>query len=235
MPAPPRSGVRRPVLPPRPSIQAVADSIGDEPESLADLAGGRADPDFLALQIDNDLDARVWMGTRAHDRVMRAGALVGRSLYDEIEKSLYQQESYDEFETRLLKRLGVGPNEETIGNAALRALDATLDNEVRLAWNEGILAAVGDEAMVAVWRAELDDATTPGCWDNHGRLMEELDETPPRHPRCRCSPYSIPDPNSPDPDWARLGREILEEMAEERDSGGALMEADRVPQEAGLA
>ena len=237
----------RPLLSPRPlgagppyarrtlPSPEVAETIGDLsslidelPATLGGVAGeaGVAEA-ILALQVDRNLDARIWAGTQVTDRVQHTMRIVGRDLYGEIEKSLLAQESFDEFEARMMRRMGIGALEKDTGGAAMRAIELEMDTETRLAWNDGIEAANQQEDTITVWAAEMDDVTTQGCWDSHGFTFEELGARPPRHFRCRCGPKIVPNPDSNDPEWARLGQDIIEEMAAERESGEGLQESVR--------
>lgn len=217
--------------PPPPGYQVVdAVSVGDlataidDPDLWNRIVDDEGDVNLLALQIDRDLSSRVWAGTTRMDRQNRAIRVVGQTLYDEIEKSLLQQEDFDSFEARLLKRMGVGPMEKDTGGRALRSIETALEHETRLAWNRGIAVANQQEDTVTVWNAVLDDVTTAGCWDNHGKPLDELDDEIPRHFGCRCSPRIVPDPDSQDPDWAALGQSILDDMADEREAGEGVPE-----------
>lgn len=208
---------------------AVRDSILDSPRTVRAVAGhAGVNEDLLALQIDRSLNSQVWAGTTTQDRLARVGSILKRSLFEEIEKSLYAQESYDEFEARMMRSMGVGPVETRTGNAALRAMDLAVETEARLGWGEGMRAANQAEDTIEVWRARMDDRTTAGCWNNHGKPMTKARGPLPRHPRCRCEPYTIPDPNSADPKWAKLGRDIMADMEAERESGEGLEESVRV-------
>lgn len=215
-----------------PTVRALVDTIAGLPDNPTAVGQAeRISPEMLTVQIDRSLSAGVWNGTTFTDRLTRAVTSASRTLVDEVEKSLLGQESYDDFERRMLGRLGVGPMEPDTGGAAMRALDTFLDTEVRVAWGEGLVTVNQVEDTVLVARAVLDDRTTLGCWQAHGRTREELgaDYTLPRHWRCRCDWLTVPNPASANREWAAMGQAILDEMAEERDAGDAEMMERWVP------
>lgn len=211
------------------TVGEVVDAIDALPDTPGGVGGETGvNPDLLALHIDQHLDATVWNGTQAPDREMNTIRIVGQAFADEVYRSLGAQESYDEFEARMFQRMGIGEMESDTGTAAMRALDLELETETRLAWNAGLIAANADEDTELVWRAQMDDRTTEGCWQNHGFTSDQLgDPALPRHYRCRCDWWTIPNPDSEDPDTADEGQSILDEMAAERESGQGVMESGR--------
>lgn len=185
---------------------------------------------IVAAKIDAKLEKHSVAGTTYDQRLSHLVSDANRAITDALAKSLMGQESYDEFRTRMLKRLGV--KDET-AKGPLATLQRQMRSEARVAWNEAKLIVtrhIGGDDQVAVWRAILDDSTTPGCWVRHGRLIEEElgGEVPLRHWGCRCDVILIPNPSSDDPEWAALGQEILDEMAAEREQDG-LQESARWP------
>jgi len=172
----------------------------------------------LLLAIDRKLDERVVAGTNFADRFTQLNRSLAAEVVLQLDRSLVAQETYEEFEGRMLDALGV---EEVEPAGALAKLDAYFYGEAKLAYNEAMQEANRQEETVTVWRAQLDNVTTPGCWARHGlRIEEDLGgEVPPRHPRCRCDVLTIPDPESEDEEWAALGQETLDEMEAERREG----------------
>lgn len=176
----------------------------------------------VGLAIDARLADHVFSGTTFEQRIEHLVNGANRAIAEAIGTSLVEQESYDEFRDRMLKKMGVVNPEQPGG--PLAKFQRQMRAEARLAWNESIIIVnrhVGGGDQVAVWEARLDDRTTPQCWEHHGRLIEtELQgETPPLHWGCRCKPRLIPNPWSADPEWAALGQAILAEMAAEREQG----------------
>lgn len=171
--------------------------------------------DSVTLQIDSALDGAVWNGTTFEDRTVHATSLAARDLVTEMERSLMQQESYDDFADRMLGEMGV---DTSASKGVLGGLINQLKNESRLAWNTSMVAANDDEDTIIVSESVLDPVTTTQeCWDRHGVPLEDIGETMPYHWGCKCGPRTIPNPNSTNPDWAALGQQIMEEMAAERD------------------
>jgi hypothetical protein len=206
-------------------------------EELADLGLELGvSEDFLGVEIDGNLNQRIWAGTQPADRVLYASKTFRDDLLKQVERSLLAQETYDEFTNRLDTQLGIaeeGPERGPLGRAI-----RYLEHEGRLAWNTSMASANAQAGTVPVWLAILDDRTTPGCWERHGkRINEELNgKTPPRHWGCRCAIIFVPDPDHGDAAWSKMGQEYLEELADERDSGApvatepddvAMLEADR--------
>lgn len=170
----------------------------------------------LVMRIDSVLDDAVWQGTRAIDRVTHLTSQFVPTLLTELNRSLHQQENYDEFEDRLLRAVGIEDPDAPAG--VLGDLDRLLSQEVRLAYNEGMVALNDGPGMIPVWEAILDDRTTPGCWANHGQRIEDLGGTvPPLHWSCRCSVRMVPDSGSSDPEFAALGAAVLEDMRADRE------------------
>ncbi len=168
--------------PPHPDPPSLLRERDTEPSAVAVSTPPPADTDALAVRIDSQLDAEIWHGSQFVDRVNGTIRIVGQSMADEIQRSLFAQESYDEFEARML---GFAPLEPETGSAAMRAMDLALDTEVRRAWNAGIEAAMaGDEDTLTVWRAQMDDRTTEMCWQRHGLELNTIGARPPAHFRC---------------------------------------------------
>lgn len=182
-----------------------------------------ADEDTVALHIDRKLHAEVWNGTRFTDRVNYLSNELAKDLVGGIERSMLAQESYGEFEGRLFKEMGLDTPEPA---GRLAKLNTQLDQEIKMGWNRALVDVNSAPDTVVVWEAVLDDRTTQVCWDKHGTVIGD-GELPPEHYNCRCAPKTIPSPDSNDEAWASLGASILEEMAEERDSGSALNESAR--------
>lgn len=139
--------------------------------------------DTLALQLNRNLDARVWNGTRFTDRAAHLSGGLGKLITNELEKSLLAQETYEAFEARMLGKLGVTDIAEPLG--PLRDMDNMLRSEAKIAWNEGMLTANQAETdTVPVWRCQLRPTSTAGCVANHGQLIDELGESPLAHWGC---------------------------------------------------
>lgn len=181
--------------------------------------------DDVTLRIDQSLDT-TWNGSRTVDRIARVTQKYERTVLDEIEKSLLNQESYDEFTSRLIDTLGVRGGEPM---GPLRDMAVALEDESRVAWVRSLEQYNRQPDTVTLWHAELDDRTTPGCWENHGKRLDQLAAAMPRHTGCRCKPLTVPNPDSSNASWARMGQEIVEEMAEERESGSAVARESDVP------
>lgn len=189
-----------------------------KPVSLLDWAQEHGlNDDTLALQIDRSLDSTVWRGTRFVDRAQHFANTLDKTIVGEMEKSLLAQESFRDFETRMLQKLGVSNLREPAG--PLRDMEIQLEAEARIAWNQGMLALQpqGVNADTALfWRSALIATTTQHCADNHGRLISELGEMPLAHIGCLCDAIQGPNPDSPDPEIAAEGRLFVETMAAER-------------------
>ncbi len=178
----------------------------------------------VALQIDAKLEKHSFAGTTYDQRLNHLITDANRAITEALGKSLMAQDSYDDFRARMLKKIGVKNPEEKATKGPLANLQKQMRTEARVAWNEAKVIVnrhMGGSDQVSVWRSVLDDRTTPLCWNRHGRLIEaELGgQTPAAHWGCRCDVILIPNPDSADPEWAALGQEILEEMAQERDQG----------------
>lgn len=182
-----------------------------------------ADENTVALHIDRKLQAEVWNGTRFTDRVSYLSNEMAKDLVGEVERSMLAQESYDEFEGRLFKNLGLDTPEPA---GRLAKLNNQLGQEIKMGWNRALVDVNDAPDTIVVSEAELDDRTTQGCWDKHGTILAD-GEFGLYHWGCRCRPRTIPSPDSDNAEWAALGQSILEEMAEERDSGSALNESAR--------
>lgn len=180
--------------------------------------------DALTIELDQQIGDSVWAGSTLWDRTAHMLGNLSSDVMGAIEQSLLAQESYETFEARMLKALGI-PEPGRDPSALLADLDTQLWNEAKLAWNRGMVIANDQEDTILVWRAELDDRTTPGCWARHGRPITALHgEMPPRHYNCRCDVITVPNPYAADAEWAAFGQEILDEMAAEREGGQAVME-----------
>jgi len=173
---------------------------------------------ILALQIDRNLEGRIWAGTTLNDRTRRAGGTLSRDLLGQVERSLFNQESYEEFEGRMLKHLGISTETPS---GTLAKLEQQLYMEAKLGWNTAMASKNVQVGTVPIWRVyAFDDSLTPGCLRNHGKIVttQLRGRTPPRHWGCRCDTIQVPDPTSLDAKWAALGRETIDAMIEERES-----------------
>jgi len=159
---------------------------------------------------------RIWQGTTVDDRVTHTTTIAGRDLLTSIERSLVQQESYEEFERRLFTELGIA--DPGVPRGMLSDFDTQLKNEAKLAWNEGMVVAHSEDTsgdVVLVWKAEIDGATTPGCRRNHGKTIDEIDDPQmPRHWNCRCEWLTLENPDNNDESAA-----MIEEMRAESKGG----------------
>lgn len=199
-------------LPPEVSALAADEGFGEE---------------SLTLQIDRKLNHRVWLGTRYEDRAMRQVGNLGRTLVTEIERSLLGQEQFDDFEQRMQKLLGIDRDHK---GRALLDMNNQLQAEVRLAYNETMASVNQQTDTILVSRAQLDESTTPTCWRRHGVSIEEIGETPQYHFGCRCDVLTVPNPESVNADWAKLGQSILADMkAEREESEPVAREVDAIP------
>ena len=185
-------------------------------EDLIELANEMALPEeTLALRIDASLDSQIWNGTTFMDRTSHAVSTTARDLVTQMERSLMQQESYDEFSHRMMKQMGI---EDTSAKGVLRDWINQLTTEASTAWNQAMVAANQSYDTTLVWESVLEDTTTEECGNNHGRLIDVVSEDIPAHFRCKCGWRTIPNPNSSDPDTAAEGQAILDEMAAEREA-----------------
>lgn len=174
----------------------------------------------VTLRIDRRLNTSTWNGSRMADRVSRLSRHYEEELLDQIEASLLNQESYDDFANRLTGNIGVKYREP---QGPLGDMIFAVDNESRIAWGDALLRYNRQPDTVNVWAAELDESTTPGCWNSHGKYGENLHgATVPRHFGCRCKWLSVPNPESKNEEWAAMGRDVIEEMILERESGNAV-------------
>lgn len=186
--------------------------------------------DTLALQLNRNLDARVWNGTRFTDRAAHLSGGLGKLITNELEKSLLAQETYEAFEARMLGKLGVTNIAEPLG--PLRDMDNMLRSEAKIAWNEGMLTANQSESDTAlVWRCQLKPTSTAECVRNHGMLIDDVGYTPLAHHGCGCDVISCPDSESDDPAIAAAGQAFLAAMAAEREAheqqyGDVMQEAE---------
>jgi len=153
----------------------------DQPSQLAKSYG--ISEDTLVLQIDRQMNERVWAGGKFVDRNITLEANTYRKLLGEIERSLGAQESYDEFRERILKRMGVSTKKVT---GPLADLAQRAKTEARLAWNEGVVAANAKPRTVGVWLTQNDDRVTPYCAARHGKeIVRDLGgEMPLAHYGC---------------------------------------------------
>ena len=208
---------------PKPTVASLTKAADALPGDLDTFAAEHGlGEDDLALHIDQKLDGDVWLGTRFADRAEHLTNRIAQDVLTQMDQSLMAQESYDEFEARMMKNLGIDAAQvKAEGMGWLGKADRQLAQETRLAWNTALVSANRDADTVLVWRAVLDDVTTPTCWENHGQLIDDIGMSPPEHFGCRCDIFSCPSPESEDEEWAALGQEILDEMAAERDSGSA--------------
>lgn len=208
----------RPKLPKAPTIA----------ELEAQIMGDDTDPEDapLALAVDVGLRDRVWNGARFEDRIGQFKNSVLRTTLDQMEKSIMAQETYDDFEARMLKQLGLDKADEGPVGSVQRDLETRVEAEGRLGWNEAILRQhSGDPETIIVWSSRLltpgpdGKGTTPGCAWRHGRTAEEMPSSElPRHWKCKCTWLVIPSPYSADPDIAAQGAEILAAMAADREA-----------------
>lgn len=202
----------------------IARDIRDLPESPRVAAKKLGlNEDTVALWIDANLDQRVWEGTQMRDRALKVSEGFRQTLLGQVNQSMFDQDNYDDFEARLLERLGINAENETAG--PLRNMLTDLSMENRIAWSAGLKTANAQDDTVLVWKAVLDSSTTQFCWNAHGLLIDEVGELPPHHFGCRCSPLSIPSIYSANLEWAAMGAAIIDEMREERDSGDAVNES----------
>lgn len=198
------------------AAELTAPLAGVPGEAFGEIFGGISG-DALLLQIDRQMNERIWGGTKFEDRAFKLSADTFRNLATEIERSLVAQESYRDFEARMLKHFGID-DVEPLG--VLRNLNNAIDAEAKLAWSTAMVAVnQGDTDTALVSRSRLRPGhTTAGCWARHGRLLSEIGEAPPYHWGCECDAETVPNPDSENEEVATQGRAILERMAAERDA-----------------
>ncbi len=140
----------------------------------------------------NELTTSVVGGGTYFDRLEHMSEQMKDGLTGDVRQSLLNGETFEDVRNRVMTRFGVDRLPAPQGPA----FGATMryKNEARRQWNL-LMQDIGDEAGgFAVWMATLDDATTLGCLENHGYLIDgELDgEMPPRHINCRCEIAIVP-------------------------------------------
>ena len=191
-----------------------SDPTDDEDGDILELSHEMSAPtESVTLQIDAALDPLIWNGTTFEDRTTHLVSTTARDMVTQMERSLMQQESYDEFSRRMMKQMGI---EDMSAKGVLRDMINQLKMEGSVAWNEAMISANQQDDTVLVWSAILDDRTTPTCVDNHGKLIDDIGETPPEHWGCRCSILTNANPDSTDEAWAAEGQSILDEMEAEK-------------------
>jgi hypothetical protein len=191
----------------------------------------------LALKIDSTLGEHIWSGANFEDRTGYLTNQITQDIITDVERSLMAQENYEDFVDRMFKNLGIDDTSDSQPSARMRDIDNQLKAEGKVAWNEAMVSANADrEDTTLVWRSVLIPTTTRGCAARHGRRIEEdLDgETPELHFGGYCDVYTIPNPDSEDPDTAAEGQAIMDEMQAEREAWGAtdadlMEESDRKP------
>lgn len=201
------------------SIDDLAGSITALPDDVGAVASEFGlSPDTLALAIDGSLAPMIWRGSTTQDRINHAALTFNRDLLASVENSLLAQERYEDFEQRLFRELGIEGDEPA---GALKDFASTINAETKLAWNTAMVAANQGEDSISVWRSALMPTTTPACAARHGRPIDEIGETPPLHIACVCDVFTVPNPDSADPDVASEGQSMLDEMEAEREAWGA--------------
>ena len=201
------------------AILRESDPTDDEDGDILELSHEMSAPtESVTLQIDAALDPIVWNGTTFDDRTTHLVSTSARNMVTQMERSLMQQESYDEFRTRMLKQMGV---EDLSQKGVLRDMMVQLKTEASVAWNEAMISANQGDDMILVSRAVLDERTTPECIDAHGLTEDEGAPPIPRHFLCRCDWVSVMNPDSTDPEIAAQGQAVLDEMEAERESWAA--------------
>jgi len=130
----------------------------------------------------NDLTTSTVGGGTFFDRVFAMSDDLKTNVTSTVRSSLLNGDDFDTAREKIYKAFGVDKLKAPRGPAS-KAINI-YRNEARRQF-AGLMKDIAQEqGAMLVWWATLDERTTPGCAARHGRALNELGESMPRHYNC---------------------------------------------------